>query len=248
MRAVIIGLNSDIGYYLAERYSSLGYDIIGTFRTHNNRVDKYKAYRCDIGNDDDINEFAANCLEWDLFISAVGNLRPIGKFFDLDFCNWQDSVNINALAQLSVLHKIYPYRNKSKVVDAVFFAGGGVSRSVVDYSAYTLSKVMLIKMCEILNDEYADINPFIVGPGWVKTKIHYGTTPNAYNYDTVVNFLDTGDGVSMVSIFGFIEQLRGLKKEITGGRNFSIYDAINAGDDITRLKGNSNLYKLRRKE
>ena len=244
MRAIIIGLNSDIGYYLADRYSSIGYEILGTCRIRSKRSDKYGAHLCDVSYSEEIDEFAANCLQWDLFISSVGDLKPIGRFFDTDFNQWEQSVYVNALSQLYMLYKIYPYRNKSKVVDAVFFAGGGVSRSVVDYSAYTLSKVMLIKMCEILNDEYEDINPFIIGPGWVKTKIHQSTTPDAYNYQEVVNFFNSDGGTSMEDIFEFIEQIRGLRKNIVGGRNFSIYDKL----DSSRLKADTNLFKLRRGE
>ncbi len=242
MRAVIIGLNSDIGYYLAERYSDLGYDIQGTCRTSSERGDKYGAHRCDLVDHWDIEEFASECKEWDLFISSVGDLKPVGRFFDVEYSEWENSVYVNAIAQLDMLHSIYPHRNKSKVVDAVFFAGGGVSRSVVDYSAYTLSKVMLIKMCEILNDEYDDINPFILGPGWVKTKIHRDTTSNAYNYQDVVKFMDSDGGNSMESIFEVIERIRGLRN--SGGRNFSIFDEL----DDARLGAETDLFKLRRRE
>jgi len=244
MRAIIIGLNSDIGYYLADRYSDLGYDILGTCRTSSERCSKYKAYPCDLRNTSDVDRFANNCLEWDLFISAVGDLKPVGKFFDVDFSSWEGSVYVNALAQLYILYKIYPYRDRNKVVDVVFFAGGGISKSVVDYSAYTLSKVMLVKMCEMLNDEYKDVNPFIIGPGWVKTKIHQSTTPNAYNYYDVVKFLNSNGGTPMEDIFKFIEQIRVLGKNVVGGRNFSIYDKLN----VPKLREEADLFKLRRRE
>lgn len=244
MRVVIIGLNSDIGYHLANKYASIGYEILGTCRTNTARVSKFNTHVCDIKDTNAIDKFASNCLEWDLFISAVGDLKPVGRFFDTDFGEWDESIDVNALAQLNVLHKIYQYRNKSKVVDAVFFAGGGVSRPVVDYSAYTLSKVMLIKMCEILNDEYSDINPFIIGPSWVKTKIHQSTPPTAYNYGEVVKFLASDGGVSMDDIFSFIEQIRVLGKRIVGGRNFSILDTL----DHQRLEKDTTLFKLRRRE
>jgi len=242
MRAVIIGINSDIGYYLADRYFALGYDVLGTCRTRSERVSKYKTYLCDVRNPGDVDRFANNCLEWDLFISTVGDLKPVGRFLNTDFYKWEESIWVNALAQLQIFHKVYKYRVKDKVADVVFFAGGGVSRSVVDYSAYTVSKVMLVKMCEILNDECKDINPFIIGPGWVKTKIHQATTPEAYNYQDVVNFLSKGSGTSMETIFEFIEKLRVLGKTVAGGRNFSIYD------DLENIVVNDDLFKLRRIE
>jgi len=243
MRVVIIGLNSDIGYHLANKYASIGYEVLGTCRTNTARVSKFNTYLRDVRDTGDIDRFVSNCLEWDLFISAVGDLKPVGRFFDTDLGEWNRSINVNALAQLNILHKIYQYRNKDKVVDAVFFAGGGVSRPVVDYSAYTLSKVMLIKMCEIINDEYSDINPFIIGPSWVKTKIHQNTPPTAYNYDTVTKFLASDNGTSMDDIFSFIEQIRAFGK-CAGGRNFYIYDTL----DKQRLEKDTTLLKLRRVE
>ncbi len=244
MKVVIVGINSDIGYTLAERYSSKGYDVLGSYRTYGDRLAKYECYYCDLTDMSSINDFAIKCSSWKLVIFSVGDLKPVNKFFDTDFSAWNESLNVNALSQMRLFHAMYPYRNKLSVADVVFFAGGGVSRPVVDYSAYTVSKVILIKMCEILNDEYKDINPFIIGPGWVKTKIHKDTPSTAYNYNDVTKFLNSDSGTSFDSIFSFIELVRKLPYKIAGGRNFFIKDSL----DGNKLKNNAELYKLRRRE
>ena len=107
-------------------------------------------------------------------------------------------------------------------------------------SAYTASKIMLIKMCELLDAENSDLKFFIVGPGFVKTKIH----------DLIKANLTAGKKeIDMEDIYKGIRWLTAQEKIIVGGRNFSIaYDCL--GDD--RLAGelweHEDMYKLRRRK
>ncbi len=151
--AVLFGKNSDIGKALAERLVRDGWDVL--------RIGREESFPMP--------------PPWDLYISAVGTVEPIGPFFGLDFEEWQGSFIANSLLQLSVLHAIWPYRRKDKVVDAMFMAGGGTNGPFTNYSAYAAAKITLIKMCELIDDEEAGINAFIIGPGFVNTKIHQQT-------------------------------------------------------------------------
>ena len=53
-------------------------------------------------------------------------------------------------------------------------------------------------MCELLDDENKDLNVFIVGPGWVKTKIHNQVLDNPQgaggSYQKVQDFLNNETG------------------------------------------------------
>ena len=82
---------------------------------------------------------------------------------------------MNLTSQLEVLHAIYPLKQRGKQAHVAFLAGAGTNNAFTNYSAYAASKVALIKMCELLNDEAPDLNVFIVGPGFVKTKNHNET-------------------------------------------------------------------------
>ena len=107
-------------------------------------------------------------------------------------------------------HMLYPLRNK-KGADAVFFAGGGMNGSVVDFSAYTISKIMLAKMCEFLDAENKDLNVYIVGPGWTKTKIHAAILNDKRSSQSKVretkSFLKTKGGTSLDDIYECINEL-----------------------------------------
>jgi len=249
---------------LAERYSSAGNIVVGTYRSEDKLSELRKIpnsyfFFCDVNKKDSISKFteayAALGLNWDLFISCAGTLKPIKPFFDCDFDEWSESIHVNAIEQLRVLHSIYPYRNKNEIPTVIFFAGGGTNNAVSDYSAYTASKIMLIKMTELLDFENKDMSFFIIGPGWVKTKIHNetlqaGEEKAGINYNKTVEFLKTREGTSMDDIYDCINWLASQSKEAVSGRNFSVvYDSWREplnNQLITKLNFDKDMYKLRR--
>ncbi|MBI2549663.1 SDR family oxidoreductase [Candidatus Woesearchaeota archaeon] len=262
---VLSSISSDIGRELAFRYARDGYAIIGTYRSeeHLNGLKKLpncRLFPCDIAKKEQVSAFlkayAALNLPWDIFISCAGTPNPIGKFFDIDFDYWSESVHVNAIEQLRVLHGLYPYRNKTGAA-AVFFAGPGANNPFTNYSAYVASKIMLIKMCELLDDEAKDLNVFIVGPGWTKSKTHYQTLEageeraGAINYQKTVEFMkQEGGGTSMDDIYGCINWLQAQGRGVASGRNFSVvHDKWKGAESsllAAELKSDSNMYKLRR--
>ena len=261
---VLVSISSDIGTALAKRYSEKGNNVIGTYRSATNldelrKLQNCRLFYCDITDERSIDKFADEYkklgLEWDVFISCLGTQKPIGRFFDCDFEEWSTSVHINAIEQLRFLHEIYPFRNKNKESNAVFFAGGGTNNPFPNYSAYAVSKIMLIKMCELIDSESDCLNMFIVGPGTVKTKMHYETLGEkrekvGKNYDETAEFMEKGIGTSMDDIFNCIEWLCKQGKGIAGGRNFSVVHDNWRGEKkielVDKLKSDKNMYKLRR--
>jgi NAD(P)-dependent dehydrogenase (short-subunit alcohol dehydrogenase family) len=181
-------------------------------------------------------------------------MNPIGKFFKCNFDKWEHSVVINSISQLRFLHKIYPLRRKNCICNVVFFAGSGTNNPFTNYSAYCSSKIMLIKMCELLDDENKDLNVFIVGPGWVRTKIHDQTIKSRYgaggSYKRTLDFLNSGNsGTAYRDIYDCINWCISQGAPVAGGRNFSVVHDLwkNAGGSLARqLRADQNKFKLRR--
>jgi hypothetical protein len=111
---------------------------------------------------------------------------------------------------------------------------------------------MLIKMCELLDDENKDLNIFIVGPGFVRTKTHFETIragKNAgANLRRVKEFLDSGSpGTPVQKIYDCVRWLERQGRTIAGGRNFSVVnDKFGDKRMVEQLKKDRDMYKLRR--
>ena len=63
------------------------------------------------------------------------------------------SLNINYLSSLKVLNLLLKKNRSNKNRGVLFFAGGGTNNAVSYYSAYTLSKILLIKFVELFDFE-----------------------------------------------------------------------------------------------
>lgn len=262
MRTIIIlSVSSDIGFYLAQAYLKLGYRVIGTFRslTHVSQLKKFShcfLFPLDVHDPQSVAGFVGQLkrqrIRWDTVISSVGEPRPLQAFFKSDFGQWKTSVEVNSLDQLRVVHGLYPLRRKK--ANMVFFAGGGMNNAVVDFSAYTIGKVMLAKMCEFLDAENPDLNIFIVGPGWTKTKTHElivkDEQVSSQKKKETLRFLKGHEGTALKDIFDCIHWLCGEGKAVAGGRNFSVvYDPWRGADQRLLKKAlaqDKGMYKLKR--
>ena len=257
---VIIGVSSDIGRELALRYHRDGCMVVGTYRNPDGVADlrdkeHIHLFPCDIDNIDSVEEFAQEFehLEvcWNTFISCPATQLPLGKFFECDFREWSDSIHTNCINQLGVLHRLHKKR-ESPLANVVLFAGPGTNNPARYYSAVCVSKIALIKMCELLDDENEDLNVLIVGPGWVRTKTHYQTLAypelTGQNYFRTKAFIESGDsGTPMEEIYQHIEWLVAQDKPVASGRNFStVHDFWGTEELAQELLKDSNMYKLRR--
>ena len=258
----IAAISSDIGRRLALLYRNCGCSVVGTHRLGTDvsffdRQDGISLIECDVADNSGIKlaaaRFGETGVRWTTFISAVGDLTPIGRFFDVDSDHWARSVHANAVGQLQLLHALHPYRAVSKLNQVAFLVGGGINGPFPNYSAYCLGKVTLVKMVELLDDEYEDIHAVAVGTGWVNTKIHRQTLAAGAragsNLDRTQSFLaSSAKETSVEDVFDCVEWCFAQKREWTGGRNFSVvHDGWRQDEPLTmRLKDDRNMYKLRR--
>jgi len=136
----------------------------------------------------------------------------------------------------------------------VFLVGGGVNGPFQNYSAYCVGKLALIKMCELLDDEYPEVHAIAIGTGWVNTKIHRETLQAGAragdNLRRTLEFVDKASGGTPVrDIYDCIDWCFDAERAATGGRNFSVvHDGWREGGDelLRRLGRSSGTFKLRR--
>jgi NAD(P)-dependent dehydrogenase (short-subunit alcohol dehydrogenase family) len=259
---IILGISADIGRSICKYYLKDGFQVLGTYRNFSKdmsellNLERLVLFKCDVTQREDIfrlAEFIRNKnIWWSTLFSSIGTSEPIGAFFEIPFDNWENSIQINCLGQLRVLHALYQFRSQDVIPNVVFLAGGGTNNAFKNYSAYCLSKIMLIKMCELLDAENNDLNVFIVGPGLVKTKTHLETLKAGKsagdNYERIKKFWESEKaGTSMEKIYACIRWLESKGKAVSGGRNISVVHDMWGSDELAcELSRDDNMYKLRR--
>ena len=260
-RRHIISISSDIGLALANKWLDEGCQVSGIYRIRSLEIDKLvkngaEVVFCDLTSSDSIKksvQYLSRLGLWDLLVVAPGSLEPIGMFEDTSFDEWSESVNINFIQQFGLLHSLLPSRNLQTSLGplVLFFAGGGVNTAPKSYSSYIVSKIASIKMCELLDSEILDTRFSIVGPGWVKTKIHDATLEAVdragENYGKTVEMMRSNDWVPMSKILEFCDWLITSPRSVTGGRNFSLVNDEWGSEGLDQaLASNKDMYKLRR--
>lgn len=260
--AIIISASSDIGFALSKHWLSREWKVFGTYRTSSSETkelldqDVYLTH-CDLSQEASISkackELRDKCPRWDVLVLAPGKIDPIGPFLSSDFSEWEESIQVNFTSQLRVVHELLEIRKNDGVFSplVLFFAGGGTNNATVNFSAYTVSKVALIKICELLAEEIDNTRFAIIGPGWVKTKIHKQTLrageKAGTSYHQTLNKYKSEDWTPMQRVLDCCDYMVFAPKEVISGRNFSVvYDAWNTNELENALISDSNMYKLRR--
>jgi len=261
LTALIVGVSSDIGLALANHWASSGVDVIGSYRTMSDELllstDIFKKlFHCDFADKDSINSFVhkvtAQGIQWDVLVICPGTMNPIGPFSNCSFDEWELGISINLLSPLRILHGLLGSKRKSRRLPLViFFAGGGVNSAPINYSSYTTSKIALIKATELLDAEFEDVRFSIIGPGWVKTKIHEETLMASERSksaaDETQRRLELGDFNSIDRVIECVDWLLDAPKKIIGGRNFSVvHDQWGDSSLELSLQADPDKYKLRR--
>jgi NAD(P)-dependent dehydrogenase (short-subunit alcohol dehydrogenase family) len=259
---VVIGASSDIGTAFCEDWVSKGWNVYGTYRTFSPAVRRLEANRCDLVEcnlaDAASVESACSSLNrrassWDVLILGPGLQDPVGLFPECDFDEWAESITVNFTSQLRFVHRLLPNRNVSvgQSPTVLFFAGGGTNNAPMRYSAYIASKIALMKMTEILAAEIPDTRFVIVGPGWVKTKIHESTLKArgmaGPNYERTVEKLAGDECTPMQKVIECCNWLIDSPRGLVTGRNFSVeFDKWGSPELEGLLAKHSDMYKLRR--
>lgn len=260
--AIIVSISSDIGTALAQRWMAKGWAVLGTYRTQSAATAGLAAFGAKLVEIDTADSAAleAGCLElkrlcpaWDVLVIASGTTDPVGLFADTDFDEWARSIEVNFTSQMKLTHRLLPSR-KTRSTNGpcvIYFAGGGTNNATTNYSAYTVSKIGLIKMCELLDAEIPDVRFSILGPGWVNTKIHEETlragSRAGANFVRTQQKIEQGDFTKMDDVLDCCDWLVASSRDEIGGRNFSVaHDPWGSTELREALLSNPDMYKLRR--
>lgn len=259
---IIAAISSDIGLAMADRWLNYGWRIFGTYRQHSPRLaalEKRDAVLvpCDFSHKDSVREAASRLLGlvagWDVLVLGAGAMEPIGPFRECVFDAWTGSVEANFVNPLRLLHELLPAHRKGAPLEplVLMFAGGGANSAPVNYSAYTVSKIALTKMCELLDAEQPDLRHVIIGPGWVRTKIHEETLRAGARAGSALEAtqrrLAEENFTPMQEVLDCCDWVVSAPRSVIGGRNISVaFDRWGSRELDNLLASDPEIYKLRR--
>lgn len=254
---MIAGITSGIGEGLARHFMSKKSEIVGTYRTKPTSTQKFGCdlTHVDFSKPDTLENFCSKLSNmkffWDVMIICPGTMTPVGKFIETPFDSWEQNIQVNFLGTMRFIHYCLKFRNSEKPSTVILFAGGGTNGVTSNTSAYTLSKIALIKAMELLQHEHPLLKWTIIGPGWVNTKIHEETLSSPYDADVnkkqTEERLKSGNFTEQSAINEFCEWIIEQPTEVVGGRNFSVvHDNWKQAGLIEKLLSDQNMFKLRR--
>lgn len=253
--ALIAGIDSSIGELIAKSLFADAWKVLGTSRRNETVEKTSNSFFCDFSEKNSIDECASTIIkkssEIDLLVIAVGLLKPIGKYRDIDFEKWEEGFYTNCIGPLRFINKLLPCLRNQKNPMVLTFAGGGINSSPERYSSYTLAKVALTKSMELLSTEEPEIRFVSLGTGWINTPIH-NQTVSAGELAGIVGpetnrRLQSNDFVDINEILKFVAWAYNEAPHTISGRNFSLKNDSWASSELNeKLQADSNMYKLRR--
>lgn len=253
---LIVGVDSDLAKPLVSFARKVNWRVIGTSRRDTSSLLKVdKIYRCDIASTDSVESCVSQIYEEEISdrlvsVFLVGTLAPIGLAGTIDINDWNYSFIVNGLGPMNFIQKLLHLRPDFPDV-FVTFAGNGTNSAPTHFSAYTLSKIMLIKAMEILASEYPKKAFVSLGTGWMKSKIHNSvlsstSVPEDIHTETLRR-MNTNEFGNPEMISAFFEKIFSLGYEQFSGRNFSLQgDLWKEGHFWEKLTESPVSNKLRR--
>lgn len=257
VNVLVTGGNSEIGVNLISTLHGDGFNIDCTFRHDNDRfkiIQPYlnRSFKVDFSSKKSIEDWLFLLPEsyYDVVIFIHGTMEPIGKLGDVFYEDWLScqQVNFNSIIQ-AMNYFLCSSKLKTKFIT---LAGGGVNGAPDMFNAYTSSKVALVKMNELLANDYPEHDFINIGPGWVRTPIHSQTisSENASLSSKIETErrIKENDFIPMSQVIETLIHFVKSSEKSYSGRNFSVSSGeVFDSDLLEKLRSDSHLFKLRRK-
>lgn len=240
-KIIILGSSGELGSYLSLKLSK-SYDIIAVNRSDSTNY-------IDFSDKQSINKFLKQSKNIYGLINCYAIQKPIDNFSQLDFEEWEQNIHINFINYAFFLHKLI-IKNQSSLKKVISFSGGGATFPRKKFSAYSISKISLYKLNEILALEFEDQIDFnIIAPGVIKSKMiqeiaDYGESLGE-EYKDALNTLKNG-GQSKSKVLDICLLLLSDKSDgLTGRLIAAQWDNISS-KNIHHIINNKSLFTLKR--
>jgi len=107
----------------------------------------------------------------DILINNAAIIGPIGKLWENDWTEWQNTIRVNLLAPAALCRLAVPWIAQNRRGAIVNISGGGATKARPHFSAYGTTKAAIVRFSETLAEEAAaqGIRVNCVAPGAMNT-------------------------------------------------------------------------------
>jgi short-subunit dehydrogenase len=223
LNILIFGASSSIGSYLAKKYYDEGHNIYLFYRNKKKNLsikknnsgqilEEFKNF--DINPNKNFNKKIykiKNILnKANIIINTIGKQGEINNFFKSSINKFLNTFNINFFSYIFFFKSIHPYIRLKKDLLLIVFSGGGTTSFRKNFSSYSISKISLVKLVEIIANEINNKNIRInaISPGIIKSQMTDEIIKNKHLVDN--------------------QELKKIKREINNSKKSleRIYDLI----------------------
>jgi short-subunit dehydrogenase len=193
---VITGVSSGLGKRMAEKLSSLGYNIIGLCRNIKKIKDEFKEknirlIECDIKNNESIIKAFQTIENIDILINNA-SMFISKNLKNMTYDEIEDILNTNLKGTILCTLESLKKMTKGRIINIGSVSG---THGIKNQSVYSSSKFGLMGFSESLSQELNDINITTICPGGINTPLW--NENNKYDGD-VNELLKTDDVVDTV--------------------------------------------------
>jgi len=187
-KAVITGASQGLGLAIAKAFAEEGADLLlcarGSVELESARQAvsadqrrKVVSYLADISVEGDVRklaEIAASELGGvDILVCNAGVYGPKGALAQVDWESWSKAISINLLGTALCCRIFLPLLRRSRRGKILLLSGGGATKPLPLFSAYSASKAAVVRFGETIAEELRDVGIDVnsVAPGALNTRM-----------------------------------------------------------------------------
>ncbi len=188
LNIIIFGASGTIGKFLLEKYYKKKCNLLLFIKNRekinffkkkykSNKFQKIFFEKLDVNNTLELKKKILKNKKFirktNILINTIGIQGEINNFFKLNLKNFRKTFEINFMSHIFILRFIYELVKNSKNMLIIFFSGGGVTNVRQNFSSYSLSKIILVKLVEIISLEFKNKKVRInaISPGVINSKM-----------------------------------------------------------------------------
>lgn len=185
--AIITGGGRGIGQAIALAFAIEGAGVVVASRTLSEVMEtaaqvkamgrRAIAVEADVAQREDVDKIVRTAIyefgKVDILVNSAGVQGPIGPMVTNDIDEWIQTVHINLIGTLLCTRAVLPIMIERRQGKIINLSGGGATSPRPHFSAYSASKVAVIRLTETVAEEVKEFNIQVnaIAPGAVNTRM-----------------------------------------------------------------------------